>query len=255
VQGPLWGAAAEDWLDNERFTIPLYEAVFDAVELGPGVRLFDVGCGAGLALQMAAERGASVTGIDASEGLLEVARRRLPDADLRQGDLEDLPFPDDSYDVVTSFNAVQFAADPLVALSEAKRVAVPGGKVVIVTWGDPERCGTRHILAAAAPLLPPAPPGAAGPFALSAPGKLEELASTAGLTPERAADVDAPFTFASLDEAVRIQMSAGPLQRAAEHSGEAATRQALAEAFVATARQDDGSYRHDNVFRYLITAA
>jgi len=60
------------------------------------------GCGAGLATQMAVERGASVTGIDAAEALLTVARRRLPEADLRYGDLEKLPYPDGSFDVVTS---------------------------------------------------------------------------------------------------------------------------------------------------------
>jgi SAM-dependent methyltransferase len=255
VQGPLWGAAAEDWLDNERFVVPVYDAVFDALELGAGTRLLDVGCGAGLALQMAAQRGASVAGIDASEGLLEIARRRLPDADLRRGDLEQLPYSDDSFDLVTSFNAVQFAADPVAALAEAKRVAVVGGDVVIVTFGDPERCGTRHVLGAVGPLMPPAPPGAGGPFALSAPGKLEELARAAGLTPGRAGDVEASFTFANLDEALRIQMSAGPLQLAVEHSGEAATRDALKQAFEATARQDDGTYRHNNVFRYLIARA
>ncbi len=251
VQGKLWGAAAEDWVDNERFGIPFYEAVFDAVELGAGVRLLDLGCGAGLAMTMAAQRGATVAGIDAAEGLLEVARRRLPEADLRRGDLEELPYADDSYEVVTCFNSVQFAADPVAALREARRVAVPGGKVAIVTWGDPERCETRVVLAAIAALLPPPPPGGWGPFALSAPGRLEELASAAGLATQQAGEVAAAFTFPDLDEAVRIQMSAGPLQRAIEHAGEAATRQALIDAF-AGARQDDGSYRHENVFRYLV---
>jgi trans-aconitate methyltransferase len=79
-QGKLWGAAPQDWVDNERFGIPLYEAVFDAVALTTGIRLLDLGCGAGLAMQMAVQRGASVTGIDAAEGLPAVAHQRVPAA-------------------------------------------------------------------------------------------------------------------------------------------------------------------------------
>ncbi|MGH3846427.1 MAG: hypothetical protein ACRDS0_34175 [Pseudonocardiaceae bacterium] len=57
-----------------------------------------------------------------------------------------------------------------------------------------------------------------------------------------------------LDAALRIQLSAGPLQRAIEVAGEQATRAVLTDAF-APARQSDGSYRQDNVFRYLISRA
>jgi trans-aconitate methyltransferase len=63
-----------------------------------GTRLLDVGCGAGLALQLAAKRGATVAGFDASAGLLEVARERVPEADLRQGDVETLPCPDGGFE-------------------------------------------------------------------------------------------------------------------------------------------------------------
>lgn len=254
VQGRLWGAAPRDWLENEPFSVPLYEAVFAALAIGAGVRLLDAGCGAGLALQMAAARGATVSGIDAAEALLEVARERVPDADLRHGDLEELPFADDAFDVATSFNAVQYAAAPGVALGEIRRVVRPGGAVAIVTWGDPERCDTRAVLAAVGSLLPPPPPGAVGPFALSAPGRLEEFATSAGLRAERAAEVPAPFTFSSLDDAVRIQISAGPLQRAVEHAGDEATRRTLREAFAPAVRAD-GSICHQNVFRYLIARA
>lgn len=155
---------------------------------------------------------------------------------------------------MTSFNAIQFASDPIAALREAKRVAVEGGQVAIVTWGQPERCDTRGILAAVGTLLPPPPPGAVGPFALSAPGRLGALAEAAGLIPVRAAEVPAPFHLANLDEALRIQMSAGPLRRAIETAGAATTWQVLADAF-APALRADGSYRHDNIFRYLVAEA
>lgn len=109
VQGPLWGAKARDWAElAEPGQVPFYEAVFEALKIDGDTRLLDVGCGAGLALQMAAQRGATVCGLDAAEGLTAIARERLPAADIRVGDLEELPFSDDTFSAVTSFNAVQY---------------------------------------------------------------------------------------------------------------------------------------------------
>src|SRR5690242_3654420 len=123
VQGPLWGAKAQDWSElTEPGQQPFYEAVFDALGIGPDTRLLDVGCGAGLALQLATKRGATVAGLDAAEELVAVARGRNPDAYVRVGDLEQLPFPDATFTAATSFNAVQYASDPTAALRELRRV-------------------------------------------------------------------------------------------------------------------------------------
>jgi SAM-dependent methyltransferase len=255
VQGRLWGARARDWARlAEPAATPFYDAVFDAIAVGPGVALLDAGCGAGYALGLAAARGATVTGLDASAGLLEVARERLADAELHEGDLEALPFADASFDAVTAFNSVQFAADPLAAVRELGRVARRDAPVAIVTWGAPDQCETRVIIAAIGALLPPPPAGAAGPFALSEPGKLEALASAAGLRPEHTAEVPTPFSYPDLETAVRTQLSSGPARRAIEHAGELATREALSAAF-ADSRQSDGSYRQDNVFRFIVARA
>lgn len=255
MQDKLWGPGARDWAElNEPSCTPFYEAVFDAMAVGPGSALLDAGCGGGYALQLAAKRGAAATGFDACGPLLDIVRQRIPGADVRQGDLESLPYADDSFDAVTAFNSIQFAADEVAAVRELRRVAKPGAKVGIVVWGAPERCETTVILAAIGGLLPPPPPGAEGPFALSVPGKLEELAAAAGLTPERADEVPTPLIYPDLDTAVRTQMSSGPARMAIEHAGEEATRSALTAAF-AGSRQSDGSYRQDNSFRYLIARA
>lgn len=188
VQGELWGAAAEDWAElGEPAMCPVYEASFDEMAVVNGTRLLDIGCGAGLALQLGHKRGAEVAGIDASEGLLRIARARLPEADLRQGEIEELPYDDDSFDAVTAFNAVQYATDAVQALREMRRVASPGSRVAVVTWGDRERCEARVLMAAVGALLPPGPPGAGGPFALAAPGALEALVESAHLS-DRARD-------------------------------------------------------------------
>src|SRR5581483_9274161 len=111
IQGPLWSERADDWAElMEPQMKPAFEAALDALEIGPATRLLDVGCGSGLALRLAADRGADVTGLDASEGLLAHARRRLPGAPLVEGEIEHLPFTDGSFDIVTGFNSFQCAA-------------------------------------------------------------------------------------------------------------------------------------------------
>ena len=88
--------------------------------------MLDLGCGAGTFLRVAADRGAEVSGLDASAALLAVARAHVPEADLVMGDLQVLPFGDATFDAVTSFTSYWFADDPVEALREAGRVAKPG---------------------------------------------------------------------------------------------------------------------------------
>jgi ubiquinone/menaquinone biosynthesis C-methylase UbiE len=255
ANGRIWGLRARDWADiQERQCAPAYHAAFDAAEVGSGTRLLDAGCGAGLATGLAAERGAEVSGIDASAALLEIARARLPGAPFAHGDLEAIPFEDDAFDVVTGFNSFQFAADPIAALREAHRVAVPGGRVVVMTWGEPAGMEAAALVAALKPLLPPPPPGAAGPFALSEPGRLEELVAKADLSPLTAFYVDAPWTYPDLATALKGLGSSGVAAKAAEISGQAALDMAH-EAALAPFRQPNGSYRIGATFRVLMAQA
>lgn len=163
--GRLWGARARDWADIQEVVCrPVYTAVFDRVGVQSGTAYLDVGCGAGLAAQIAAERGASVSGLDASDSLLSIARTRAPNGDFYLGELESLPFEDGAFDLVTGFNSFQYAGNPSIALSEAKRVAKAGASVVIMTWGTPGGMEAASLVAALKPLLPPPPPGAPGPL-------------------------------------------------------------------------------------------
>jgi SAM-dependent methyltransferase len=188
VQGRLWSARARDWAEVQEATtvLPLFEAIADSLGVGAGTRVLDVGCGAGRFLRLAADRGADVAGLDATAALVAIARERLPGADLREGEMERLPWDDGSFDAVSGINAFQYAARPAAAAAEAARVVRHGGLVAVATWGRPEDCEAAAYLGALGMLLPPPPPGAPGPFALSQPGALASLArAPPGSSPRR----------------------------------------------------------------------
>jgi SAM-dependent methyltransferase len=251
VQGQLWGTGPYDWAEViEPMLRPIHLATAEALAPLSGLSLLDAGCGAGLALRLAAERGARVSGLDASAALLEVARGQLPDADLRVGDIEELPYDNATFDVVTASNSIQYATDPKAAVAELARVARPGGRVAIGVWGEPARCETEVFFARLRELAPP-PPGTAAPLAVSEPGVVESLLTAAGLEPQAAGEADCPFIFPDLDTGWRGQASAGPLQRVIQLVGEQKVRDVFDEVHESY-RQPDGSYRQENVFRYVI---
>ncbi len=254
VNGKLWGSAAADWAEiQEKTCAPVYRATFDRVGLTAGERYLDVGCGAGLAAQKAAELGAAVSGLDAAENLLAIARMRVPDGDFHVGELEQLPFADDAFDVVTGFNSFQYATHPGVALAEAKRVAKPGARVVVMTWGDPEGMEAASLVAALRPLLPP-PAGAPGPFALSNESALRSFAEAAELEPVEIFDVDSPWVYVDLATALRGLRSSGVAARAMEHSS-LETVDAAHEKALSPFRRGDGSYVVGARFRCLAARA
>src|SRR5438874_4716015 len=146
-QGRLWSVRADAWAAiQERQLAPAFEAALDALEVGPETRMLDVGCGAGMVLRLAADRGADVAGLDASEGLIEHARSRVPGAPIVQGEIEELPYEDATFDVVTGFNSFQYAARPATALAEAERVVVASGRVLLLNWAPAEQCEAAAYL-------------------------------------------------------------------------------------------------------------
>jgi SAM-dependent methyltransferase len=251
LNSKLWGARARDWADIQEGQVSrVYEAIMHRF-VKPGVRYLDAGCGAGMAAQLAAEHGAQVSGIDATENLIAIARERLPQGDFRIGDLESLPFADNAFDLVTGFNSFQYAGNPAIALGEAARVTKPGGHVVVTTWGPPEKMPAASLVTSLRSLLPPPPPGAPGPFALSEESALRQLASDAGLVAMEIVDVPSPFRYRDLATALRGLGSSGVATRAVENSSASAVDAAHEQA-LAPFRQADGSYYADALFRCLI---
>jgi ubiquinone/menaquinone biosynthesis C-methylase UbiE len=186
--------------------------------------------------------------------LLEIARARLIEGDFHLGELEQLPFANDSFDAVTGFNSFQYAARPGAALAEAKRVAKPGGRVVVMTWGEPEGMEAASLVAALRPFLPPPPPGAPGPFALSNETALRSFAEAAGLEPAEIFDVESPWVYENLAMAMRGLRSSGVAARAIEYSSVEVV-DAAHEKALAPFRRENGSYVVGARFRCLVTRA
>jgi len=252
--GPLWGARAEDWAALEDRQRPTYEEAIRRVGIGPGQRVLDVGCGAGAFLRLAADRGASVWGLDASEALVEIARRRIHGADVRTGDMEALPYADESFDVVTGFNSFFFAADLVAALREAGRVAKDGAPVVVQVWGAPERNDLEAMKQVARRYAPAPPADASPPPELWRPGVLEELAGAAGLEPEEAFAKRYALEFPDEETLGRELTPPMGLAELAGPEREPRLRREIVEA-LSPYRTPDGGYRLQSEFHFLVTRA
>ena len=247
-QGELWGARVLDWARcGEPAWRDVFIAVLDQAQVGKGTRHLDIGCGAGAALILSRERGAHVSGCDASENMANFARERLPGAKILVGDMEDLPFVDETFDVTTGINAFQFARDQRQAFAEAARVTRQGGSVTMLVWGPREKCEIMsEIMPHITALLPPEPPVPTLPLAARA----EDLMREVGLEPGVKGDITATLTYADHASAVNAIMAAS--ERAVRHTSEAIVRKTLEDAlkpFVGS----KGTVKLRNQFR-LVTA-
>lgn len=141
----------------------------------PGCRLLDVACGTGNSAVPAARAGASVTGVDIASNLLAQARQRATaenlDIRFEEGDAEELPFPDRSFDVVLSMFGAMFAPRPERVAAELLRVCKPGGMVAMANWTPEGFVGKSFQITHK---LLPGPPWSSGPRAL---GRREDSAA------------------------------------------------------------------------------
>ncbi|MET9959705.1 methyltransferase type 11 [Streptomyces sp. NPDC006326] len=220
---PTATLVARDWAEiQERMLVPLYEAVYDRLEVGPGDRLLGLDCGAGLALLLAAGRGAAAAGVEADPARRALARERLLDV---AADPPAAPAGPRPYDVLLAFSPSAQALD--AALPSVRR----GGAVVLADWGPAERCTVPVVLGG-------------GP----SPNDLDATAAGAGLVPDGSGRVFCPFGYADVDSAVRGLLSTGLYETS---SDPAQVEKELTEALHPYERPD-GSVWLPNIFRYVI---
>ena len=224
AQRQMWTVG--DYPVIARHLLPISIETVEALEIGPGDRVLDVGVGTGNAAIEAARRGARVTGVDLTPAQVKRARERCTaegvTVDLRVGDAQALDLPDDAFDVVLSVLGVIFVPDHVRAMGELARVCAPGGTVAITAWAKGGWSSTWR--AQMARLVPP-PPGAPTPDDWGDPDELDRRFAAAGL---RAEVEERPFAFryASVDEALgTLTTAAGPFVQFLETAERVGRRQ------------------------------
>lgn len=238
-----WSAVAEEW---SRLWGSLPEPVWDEIArragIGAGVRLLDVGCGAGELLEFAAALGAEVAGADPAPGMALAAARRVRGADIQVAGFEELPWADATFDVLTAVNALQFADDLDDALREAQRVVRPGGRIVIANWAEATRNDLEVVEAAiAASLGEETLPD----DELRRPGGLERVLAASGLEEVEAGTTEVVWTAADATALTRGILLG-------EDDATIADRTGVVVDAATPFRQPDGSYRLVNAFRWAI---
>jgi SAM-dependent methyltransferase len=252
VQGPLWSRRASDWFEiQETQSRALYDVILKAIGLNRDSTLLDAGCGSGMFCSLVAQKGASVMGLDASSGLLDFARRRAPHVNFFEGEMEELPFVGLTFDTVTMLNSLQHTTTPLRALSEARRVLRPGGRLAIASWARPEQCQIADFFRAVDTLLPVESSNTPAAFSFSDKGILHNIVARAGFTKLLEAEALTIWTYPDEDTAVRGLLSTSAAVKASDFAGEERVIETTRR-FLAPYRLPRGGFRLENAFRYLI---
>jgi SAM-dependent methyltransferase len=175
----LKGRLKATWMTGSYDTFSRYmaggaEEFFERLELTPGTRLLDVGCGSGQLALIAARNGMKVTGCDIATNWLEMARSRAEaeghSVVFEEGDAESLPYDDGTFDAVVSLIGAMFAPRPDLVAEELTRVCCPGGIIAMANWtaegfvGQMFKTIARHI----------APSGMPAPVLWGDPGMVRE---------------------------------------------------------------------------------
>src|SRR5579859_3195586 len=256
-QKAMWTAG--DYPEIARRIVTVGEYLADRAGAAPGIELLDVATGSGNVSIAAALKGAKVTGLDLTPKLLEAQRVRAAEAgvaiELVEGDAEELPFGEDSFDRVTSCFGVMFAPRQKLAAEELVRVARRGGSVVVAAWTPSGFIGRNF--ATTAPYMPPPPPELKPPTMWGVEEHVRELfdGTGVGLTFERRAATftgESPKSFLEQDEdklgpAVMAKAALAPKGR-----WEDLKRDMLAM-FEASNEASDGSFAVQA--EYLVTVA
>jgi SAM-dependent methyltransferase len=184
-----------------RFSVPLAHRFLDVVALPAGARALDVGSGPGALTTLLVERlgAGDVAAIDPSPTFVAALRERLPAVDVRLGTAEQLPFPDDGFDLALAQLVVHFMSDPVRGLAEMRRVTRPGGTVAATVWDHAGGGGPLSTFWAAVAEVDPAARDESA-LAGTRDGELAALLGAAGLVDVGCTTLTVRVGFDSVDD-------------------------------------------------------
>jgi SAM-dependent methyltransferase len=256
-QKAMWTAG--DYGEVAQRIVPVGEYIAERAGAAAGVELLDVATGTGNVSIPAAQAGARVTGLDLTPKLLEEQRARAAAAgvevELIEGDAEELPFADGSFDRVTSCFGVMFAPRQAVAAAELVRVARPGGRIVVAAWTPNGMVG--RMFRASARYMPPPPEGFVPPVMWGEEGHVRGLfgSSDVELTFElRTITFEGDSVEAWVEQDERILGPSVMAKAALEQQGRYdELRRDIVDVYTEFNEAEDGGFRAPA--EYLITVA
>lgn len=241
----------------EAVTTPAAARLVRFAGVTAGMRVLDVGCGTGVVAVTAARQGAQVTALDLTPQLLERARENAViaqvEVDWHEGDVEQLPFADASFDAVLSQFAHIFAPRPEVALKEMLRVLRPGGTIAFATWPPESLVGRTQAVRAR--YMPPSPVPMPSPDLWGDPGIVRQRMGGAALDILFDRSTILAPALSLQHYRLTVERTAGPIIKVIEElaARDPVRLQAFREEFDASV----APYMSDNLVRqdYLLTRA
>jgi ubiquinone/menaquinone biosynthesis C-methylase UbiE len=249
----LWGEVGDYGSIVEKIAVAGRTAVA-AGSIGSGDKVLDVACGTGNATIPAAQAGANVTGLDLSPALLDQGRAAAEQAGVEiewvEGDAEQLPFEDGSFDVVLSVFGCMFAPDHRAAAEEIARVMKPGGRMAVCSWTPEGATGRFFVLVSSH--MPPPPDGFQPPVLWGEEAHVREIFEGTGLDLEFERAV-VPFAGESVESFMAEYEDGLPPLAAAKQALSAegkwdALRSDLLDLYADLNESGDDSVRYDAEF-------
>lgn len=251
----LWSHCAPAWAElQEPQMMPLYDIILKAVPVvRPGHRLLDLGCASGIFCARAAQSGLEVTGLDLCRDFVNTASARVPHATFHERAMEATELPDESQDTVTCLNSLYYSSSPLDTACEAYRLLKPGGRFVVASWGQPDRCDASRLFTLLYTLAGKHPSPWHSPFAFSQEGVLRSVTQRAGFFSTIRSEAEVLWVYQNDEVALRAVMACEQGRRAVEAVGEDEVKNAV-RSVLEPFRLPSGGYRLRNRFTYMIAA-